>query len=766
MMKKTDVKLFAKLMTEYIDEEIRKSKLIHEADETTPVANPATAVRSKQFATAYGSEPSQDPGPSMEATPPGKYATPTIPDQYKIFTDDAANLAIINHAMLARTIDLNYFYSDEKGMEPQPLLIWGAPGIGKSTGVKDGAIKCAAKVAKQKGLKFIPKMESLKKEYSNPESFKTNFYFLEWSKISSEDKELIMQGPPTEEEDLVHKGQKIRVNQYELRIPAENLFIFFDVRAAGTSDQDILGIPFRVDQAVRYDFGKLEEPRIIMQRLPFLNICCNEKNLHGVIMWDEINQASDQTQSALYSVILDRVIGDSKLAPGIGQFAAANGKMWGGQETKPALASRFDTAYLWLSPEEWMVEHKDKLPPIMYNFISDSPTVSFYITKEGWEKHYAPKFKRSGKPLEMSEYIQDPGLGRWPNPRDLTTFAKQFKDIIQKGKDEKWDQRDIIEAAVFKAKQRVGSVWAEQFRKYAYESFAVKWETLLADPAETARIMSGTGSIELARGLLTRHLKKAYALGKTVHNRDNYKQESADVAKVFIYSSTANIDIIMTVINRVKEELNAEKTGDTPEQINSRIIGVITDGIAALEPALSARGRTMLDAIKRSLSETNPAAKAAPVKKLQTGDVTAPGAQPELDKDLEAPKDEIPEKHIMFKKLVEELTNSMTKQPTPEAPKTDTNILMQKQKESMINLAKKVDAFIGGGSVAGSSADESKEQAETRILDFINKEIMGDTILTKEQKQKLISVIKGAPSSINAMQIISAYTTGNIFKLA
>jgi hypothetical protein len=84
----------------------------------------------------------------------------------------------------------------------------------------------------------------------------------------------------------------------------------------------------------------------------------------------------------------------------------------------------------------------------------------------------------------------------------------------------------------------------------------------------------------------------------------------------------------------------------------------------------------------------------------------------------------------------------------------------------MKNLAKKVDAFIGGGSVAGSSADESKEQAETRILDFINKEIMGDTILTKEQKQKLISVIKGAPSSINAMQIISAYTTGNIFKLA
>ena len=225
----------------------------------------------------------------------------------------------------------------------------------------------------------------------------------------------------------------------------------------------------------------------------------------------------------------------------------------------------------------------------------------------------------------------------------------------------------------------------------------------------------------------------------------------------------------MTVINRVKEELNAEKTGETPEQINARIIGVITDGIAVSEPALAARGRTMLDAIKRSLSETNPAAKAAPVKKLQTGDVTAPGAQPELDKDLEMPEEEIPEKHTTFKKLVEELTNSMTKQPAPEAveaPKTDTNILMQKQKESMINLAKKVDAFIAGGSVAGASADESKEQAERRILDFINREIMSDKILTKEQKQKLISVIKSAPSSINAMQIISAYTTGNIFKLA
>ena len=758
MKTQKEIKKFAKLMTEFIDNEIKKSKLIHEAD----APSTAVASRAKQYATALGTEPSENPGPAMSSVPSSKYAPPTIPDEYRIFTEDAGQLAVINHAMISRSIDTKYFYEDKKeGRKPQPMLIFGAPGIGKSAGVRSGALRCAEKVAKQKGMNFVNGVESLKTEYSNPESFKNNFYFIEWSKISNEDKELIMHGPAVEEEDLVHKGQKIRVNHYELRVPAKNLFIFFDVRAAGTSDQDILGIPFRVDSPVRYTFGKLEEPRIIMQRLPFLNICCNEKELHGVIMWDEINQASEQTQSALYSVILDRIIGDSKLAPGIGQFAAANGKMWGGQPIKPALASRFSTSYLWLSPEEWMVEHKNKIPPLMYDFISDSPKISFYITQEGWDKEYEPKFSRTGKSVDMSEYIKSPELGRWPNPRDLTSFAEQFQYIIQRGQSENWDQRDIIEAAVSEARERVGNVWADHFRRYAYEAFAVKWETLLNDPQETAKIFGGTDAIEPARGLLFRHFKMAFDYGKTIHNKDKYKKEASDVVKVCIYASVGSIDPISTVINRLREEKYAEKTGETPEQIDARITKIILDGIDGLEPALKSKGSMLLDLIKKSLSEFRPGAKAAP-KKLETGNITLPGNQPAPSTASPAASgtETVPEKFTAFNKLFEEIATTMSKPAPVEEPKAPSDALMERQKNSMKNLAQKVNAF-----VSKIPVDKSPKESDREILNFINHEILADAILSKEQKQKLISVIKDAPTSINAMQVISAYTTGNIFKL-
>ena len=752
MKNKNEIKKFAKLLNEFMDNEIKMSKTIYEADENNENEDPGLRARKNQFQSMFGKEVKTDPGMIKSPISTGEYAKVDIPPQFDMFAKEAKGYQIINHAILARSIDRSFFGKD---LKPRPMLIWGAPGIGKSAGVRQGAINIAKRLAKQKGLVFVENVTSIKDAYSNTEEFNNSFYFIDWGATSDKEKEMIMVGPSTQEPDLVNKGETITVNQYALRVPAKNLFIFFDERVAGIADTDILGIPFRADARVRYEIGKVEEPRIIMQRLPFLKVCCDEKELNGVIMWDELNQGSPQTQAALYSVILDRKVGGDTLAPGIGQFAAANGKLWNTAPLMPALAARFKSSYLWVSPEDWLLHHKKELPPVVYDFIADNPKVSFYITEEGWKKEYEPRVGAEGQTKE--EFVTS-GV-KWPNPRDLSMFGKEANELIGRAVDEGWDQEKLKSEMVELAERSVGPVWADHFSKYMYEQSAVKWETLVTQPNMIKDLVSGTKDVEPVRNLMQKHLRKAFDLSKTVHTKSKYEKEALDVMTVFVYAADVNLDSVATVLQRVRDEINTEKTGETPEQVGQRISKVINDGRTSLPDRLKSGADKVMMALKKMLAETPVLDKKAP-QKLATNTITqTPSAAP-APTPVPSAENSIPEKYTAFNKIFEEISSSIKPSVVPSVTSEAPDMLAQKQQKSTQNIAVKINDFINR---MDSSLPEDKK--DKMVLDAINHEIMADTILTKEQKQKLISVIKGAPTSINAMHIISAYTTTGVFRL-
>ena len=66
-------------------------------------------------------------------------------------------------------------------------------------------------------------------------------------------------------------------------------------------------------------------------------------------------------------------------------------------------------------------------------------------------------------------------------------------------------------------------------------------------------------------------------------------------------------------------------------------------------------------------------------------------------------------------------------------------------------ISKRMDSELIGG------IDTSEREAKS--LDIINHSILDDIKLTKTQKQKLISLVKTAPSSVNALLLLKSFSS-------
>lgn len=781
-MKKKEIKMFANLINEYIDREIEKSKLIYEEDKQSPEFNsmtPPERERNIQFQRMFGTKtPSDIPSEPLQRI--SAMSSPVIPKEYELFRKDAKKQNVINHAMLSTAVDLHYFNLTGEGEhKPRPVMLWGAPGIGKSEGVRSGAIRCAKTIAKEEGLAYIENIDYGKEFSKSTEELKKNLYFIEWDRIDGDVKDVIMYGPPELETNVDQtKSSKSSVHQTSKRPPAENLFIFFDVRVAGVGEQDILGIPFRVDKTIMKQ-ERIDIPALMIDRLPFLKLCCDEKKLRGIIMWDEINQGTEQTQAALYGVVNENKVGESHLAPGIGQFAAANSEMWGGKPLLPALASRFSTSYLWLSPEEWLETYKSKLPPIVYDFIKENPKVSFYISKTSWKENYEPFNKDFGDEEGMAgsgsdtmeDYIKTPSEGRWPTPRDLTIFADSFKGLMIRAEKERkkgtkgWTERDIANMAFLLAKSRVGPVWAKSFWDYMYMYQTVKWETLVLDKNAAIAAIQNLETSDIVKELIHKHFNMAWELSKNAHNKQAFTKEATEVVTVLLHASDYTMDPVIRVVAGVKEEKLKDKNEDAGK-VTERMLHVIQTGLANIPDSLKPDGQKLMPALKSALISDNPFDKKTPKAKFETEPLINPlnksannaitPLQGSISNSNNVEDKNVTEKYMKFKQLFEEVLPVAPQANVKPSPANEQT-LMHKQQAAMQNIAKKIDAAVNSRPLG--------KQNDKEMIDIINREVLNDSTLTKEQKQKLISIIKDAPNSITAMTIISAYTTGNTFKL-
>ena len=773
-----------KAILEFMDKEIQRSKLIYEADEagaTDEVQDPTK----KSYEELFGVDL---PGSDEPLSKVSELESPVIPTRYSLIAKDRGCLATVDHALLKTSLDMHYFSMNyQTGQnEPKPLLIWGAPGIGKSAAVKEAAKQAARQVAQQKINKgevkqFIElKPEDIEAEFSkSPEEIKDNFYFIEWNKISKGDiQNSIILGPATpskkpgsEEIELVHR--------YDLRVPAKNLFIFFDVRVAGMSEQDILGMPFRADvkieksKSVKGEDGKsytLDIPHINLDRLPILKLCCEEKDLHAFIMWDEINQGNDYVQAALYSIILDRQIGNATLAPGIGNFAAANSEMWAGGPLKPALANRFSSCYLWLSPEEWLATHDKELMPGLKNFIKGNLSVSFYITDEGWEKEYVPILRGSGSEAGsmdsatgMEEYIKQASKGRWPSPRDLTKLNSAIRGLLVDPKYRTMPKKEIVARMKLLAQEMVGDVFANHFYKYMHSYVSIKWEMLVNPKYRdyAIRTAKDMNTQEAVRDAIYDHFYQTYELAKSPH-KTKFKSEARDIMAVFCNVGAEQLDFAMTPISRLRDERLAIEGGQTTkDKVNQTILEIFNVGKSGLPPNMQQEANDVIMRIKQALLKKMPGQeeqKYVSSPTLQPPTTPAPAAAAPAPASTTSPVasgEEVEEKYFRFNKIFEEISGSLNK-PQPETVVEEPSDF-EKTRDGIRSILEKAAKALEASS---RKPGEDIKEVETRNIDTVNQIILQDNIMPKEQKQKLIARVKNPDSAINIMLMLRAFLTG------
>jgi hypothetical protein len=143
----------------------------------------------------------------------------------------------------------------------------------------------------------------------------------------------------------------------------------------------------------------------------------------GILFLDEISTAPPATQSALLRVVLDRVVGDLALPPGVAVVAAANPpeQAAGGWDLSPPLANRFIhleppciDAGTWAESIVSGVWPSDELPPLPHTWEED-----------GRMRALIAGFLMARPALLLRVPSADSEQGRaWPSPRSWAMLAR------------------------------------------------------------------------------------------------------------------------------------------------------------------------------------------------------------------------------------------------------------------------------------------------------------------------------------------------------
>ncbi|MBT9258151.1 MAG: MoxR family ATPase [Clostridiales bacterium] len=195
-----------------------------------------------------------------------------------------------------------------------------------------------------------------------------------------------------------------------LRLMAESLGLPIEVVIASIREpSDFSGLPVLKEDGVRL------EPPAWAKRLAAAG--------KGILFLDEISTAPPAVQAALLRVVLDRVVGDLPLPPGVTVVAAANppDMAAGGVDLSLPLANRFLHVRWRPSPEEisngfingWS-EVGDRIPQLSDSWVAGVRPAEIEIGA----------FLRAQPEWALKEMAVDPGFPAYPTPRTWAMAAR------------------------------------------------------------------------------------------------------------------------------------------------------------------------------------------------------------------------------------------------------------------------------------------------------------------------------------------------------
>jgi len=252
-----------------------------------------------------------------------------------------------------------------------------------------------------------------------------------------------------------------RISNYEdIEQNPEKYFIYADVRASQLQPFDLTGIP---------NIADTDKPYLQTKQFAWIYLF-GLTGISGVIFLDEIGHAHPDVHNALFSLVLDRKVGNTTLSDGTFIVAASNlaseFDVGSGSHALPQpLINRFRITALVADPEEW-IEYARKvgIDPFIITFVQHNPTQNFYL-----------------KP-DAEKNPNDP----FPTPRAIFRFNAEFQHIKKeyqgykrsgKGADVSfWDA--VFDAAAHSC----GYTWASDFDTYLNHYKKIKWEGYVANP--------------------------------------------------------------------------------------------------------------------------------------------------------------------------------------------------------------------------------------------------------------------------------------------
>lgn len=174
----------------------------------------------------------------------------------------------------------------------------------------------------------------------------------------------------TQEPIMLHGKPGIGKSDMMRQIAKEMGREFIDIRLPLYESPDIKGYPY-LKETAGTDEKKLAFA--LTEELPWED---TDPNSTAIILFDEINGALPSTQLACYQLILDRAIGNKKLAKGVAMVAAGNRESDRGatsQMPKP-LENRFLHAELETTYDQWSEWAIEKgVHPLVVAYLAKNP---------------------------------------------------------------------------------------------------------------------------------------------------------------------------------------------------------------------------------------------------------------------------------------------------------------------------------------------------------------------------------------------------------
>ena len=278
----------------------------------------------------------------------------------------------------------------------ESFLLIGDPGVGKSSIFR----QVGKRIAEQKGKEFV-----------------------EYFDASEDERDRYIQNP-------------------------EGYFFFVDIRITEMDRSELVGVPVRTDK-----------PYTVYSR-PSWAVLLSTPGADGFLFLDEFNQGLPDVKNACFKVVLDRVLGDKRVAPDVGIAAACNmGEIFGNDPITPANINRFGAGVLVVSPEEWRE----------------------YAVQQGIEEAIIAFTKAMP---EDALYKEPNGENPFVTPRQLEKISKGIKYFREKYDEARAQGRtfDAMKNIAAYAAGRAGVPWTTRFVTFLKHIQSFDMGKILKDP--------------------------------------------------------------------------------------------------------------------------------------------------------------------------------------------------------------------------------------------------------------------------------------------